>query len=190
MIDNQWRKPYSNEKNILLDYFTKQHNVIEKGFFTIWILLGYVAIIGWIITYLTNYIKNGFDLVTTIMLPFCCIVVYLFFIKLGHKIRDEWSCRELNAVKTDTAVICRSSVINKYAAYASRNNGNNKYHYYVKVNLDWQNIRQVVDIRVSHYHYNDIYPGDTVLIFNISYDNPHILYLSAYSENILNLAEE
>lgn len=184
MVEN-WRKPYSNEKDLMLRYFKAQHTIVH-WFFTIWISISYLAIGGWTISYIMEYYKTGFDLMITIMMPIAFVIVYLFFIKLGHKLRDEWSCRELNALKKDTAIICKAKVVNKRQSFAGRSNGGKaKYHYYVLVNIEWQGISQAIEVLTSSYHYHNIDIGDIVYIFNIDHNNQHICYLSAYSEQWL-----
>ena len=179
-MDKGWRKPYETERQNMLKYFEIQHKYSANWFFSIWIGIGWFAIAGWCFAYLQNFIKNGFDIAMTIMLPVCMFIVYLFFIKLGHKLRDDWSCRELNAVKDNKAVLYETSVIEFKRLCTGSNNGHRKYNYYVVVEIEFQSKIQVVSIKIPKSYYVQMRPGDLIVVFNPDVDNKYVQYLSAY----------
>ena len=59
-LTDGWRSLSPSEQNIWVKYFEKQHNMIAKWFFTIWIWFGYIGIVGSIISYTLDTIKNGY----------------------------------------------------------------------------------------------------------------------------------
>mgnify|MGYP006967168778 CR=1 FL=1 len=64
---------------------------------------GYIGIVGSIISYTLDTIKNGFNVFLIISLPFGLAMIYFFFIFLGKKLRDKWSKQKLNAIKNQKA---------------------------------------------------------------------------------------
>jgi hypothetical protein len=107
-------------------------------------------------------------------------IVYLFFIKLGHKLRDDWSCRELNAVKDNKAVLYETSVIEFKRLCTGSNNGHRKYNYYVVVEIEFQSKIQIVSIKIPKSYYTQMRPSDLIVVFNPDINNKYIQYLSAY----------
>lgn len=171
--DNEWRSLYASEENILSKYFETIHKVSANWFFTIWISMGYIAIIGSIISFVSDIIKNGFNIFMLPAMILALPMVYFFFIFLGHKLRDSWSKQELNAIKNKTAAIYETCVIDKYT---SKRNDKRVYKLSVKDPND-----VVLCIDVNKQMYDMTKPFDPVYVF--SYHEPkHPNMMHVYSD--------
>lgn len=177
-LTDEWRSLSPSEQNIWIKYFEKQHNMIAKWFFTIWIWFGYIGIVGSIISYTLDTIKNGFNVFLIISLPFGLAMIYFFFIFLGKKLRDKWSKQKLNAIKNHKAKICDAIILDIKCLHHDN-------HYVYKVKTIVPDIPKPVYVNIDPWVAKHEIPGNTIHV--VSYQEPkHETMMFAYTDAYLN----